>query len=184
MIEEKTHALVFLNHGHHEVHEGVAFCTHVIDSDMDKSDEINICFITPNTTKYLHALFLPVSSIFAEFKFCEGATVTAATGTDILARNRNRNEADESVIISTKDGSSYKFTKNATVTDDGTIIHHSMLGSTKQGAGSEGTRDSGEYILKANTTYAFRIVGNGVSGDNGVASLKITWYEHTDMRFE
>ncbi|KKM88782.1 hypothetical protein LCGC14_1255290 [marine sediment metagenome] len=184
MIEEKTHALVFLDWAHHVIHEGNAYCAHVSNPDMDKSEEINICFTTPDNTTYLHALVLPVSSIFAEFKICEGATVTASTGTDVLARNRNRNESDTSVIVSTYDGSSYKLTRNATVTDDGTIIHIAMFGSGKRGGGAGGMRGTSEFILKVNTTYAFRLIGNGISSDNGIASLKLTWYEHINMRFE
>ncbi len=183
MIEEKTYSLITIDHAHHEIHEGDAFCAHVSETDMDKSNEINICFTAPDTTRYLHTLLLPVSSIFAEFKVCEGAIVTASTGTDVVARNRNRNQPDESIIVSTYDGSNYKFTKNATVTDDGTIIHIEMVGSAKQGGGANGIRGTSEFILKANTTYAFRLIGNGVSGDNGIASLKATWYEHTDKVF-
>ena len=63
MIEEQSKSLVVVDVDHHHVHEGKSFCAHVIDSDMDKSDEINICFITPDTTKYLHTVLLPISSI-------------------------------------------------------------------------------------------------------------------------
>jgi len=36
-----------------------------------------------------------------------------------------------------------------------------------------------EFVLKQDTTYAMRITGAGVT-DNGVASIKLNWYEHTD----
>ncbi len=183
MIDEKTGADTQVSYAHHLIHEGNSYAAHAIASDFDKADELNICFTTPNTTKYLHCIPLAGVSNLALFKVCEGATVTAATGTDELARNRNRNKSDESIIVSTKDGSAYKFTYNATVTNDGTIIHQEMMGASKQGANAEGIRDISEYTLKANTTYAFRLVGNNVGSDNGIAAMEITWYEHTDKEF-
>lgn len=182
-IDESTYAKNVITYPHHELHSGSAYAAHVIDSDMDKSNEINICFTTPNTKKYLHVMAFPVSSVFAEFKICKGATVTATTGTDLSAYNRNHNKPDASGILSTKDGTTTKFTYNATVAADGTIRHTEMLGSSKQGAGSGSSRGCGEYVLAPNIKYAFRIVGNGVSNDNGVASLELSWYEHTDKTF-
>ena len=53
MVDEKTGAQGIVDYAHHEIHSGSAYCAHVIASDMDKSDEINICFTTPNSLKYL-----------------------------------------------------------------------------------------------------------------------------------
>ena len=88
-LDPATFAPIGIDYAHHEIHEGDSFSAHISNSDMDKSEEINICFTTPNSTTYLHALFFPNSSILAEFKICEGATVTASTGTDALAGPQN-----------------------------------------------------------------------------------------------
>lgn len=180
-IDGSTHSIQTIDYGHHEIHAGSAYSAFEVDSDFDASDEINICFVTPNTTKYLHMLVSAVCSSYAELKLCEKTTITASTGTNKLARNRNRNQSDESVIVSTFDGSAYSYTSNATITNEGTILHSEMLGGgSKQGGAASGGRNVNEFILKANTTYAFKLIGIGVSANNGVASLEVTWYEHID----
>ncbi len=180
VLDSSTYAITSISDGHSHIHDGEAYSAHSVESDFDKSQEINVCFTTPNSAVYLHCIPFGGCSNLGLFKMCEGATVTAATGTDVLAKNRNRNVANESVIVSTKDGSSYKYTMNATVTNDGTIIDQEMVGANKQGANVSSARDTSEYVLKANTTYAFRLIGNGVGSDNAIASMEITWYEHVD----
>jgi len=164
-------------HFEDELHHGHCYSASLSNSDMDKSEEINICFTTPSD-RIIHIAYQPICSVFAEFKVGEGAAVTATTGTDATAINSNRRFSDDTKIEATYGGAVGKYTANATVTNDGTVIHTEMLGSNKQGAGITG-RGSTFNILKSNTTYAFRIVGNGVSSDNGVASIEIVWvYDH------
>ena len=55
--------------------------------------------------------------------------------------------------------------------------HHEIHG--KKGGGI-GNRDTDEYILKQNTTYYFRLKGTVNGVDNVVASLELSWYEHTN----
>ena len=52
---------------------------------------------------------------------------------------------------------------------------HDVIGVGKD-KGEGAARSLEEIVLKRNTTYAWRITG---LADNGNASVRITWYEHT-----
>ena len=181
-MDDATFALNGIDHGHHEVHAGDAYEVDVIDMDFDKADEINICFRTPDTAKWLHMFPLVAATTEATFDILEGPTVTNGTGTDYQPRNRNRNSSKMSAVSSIKAVPIiHQVSLNATITADGFVVHTEVLGTSKgQGGSTGGTRDTSEIVLRQNTVYAFRIKGNNTGSDNTIAGISLSWYEHTN----
>ena len=179
-IDIYTSAFKVISYGHHEIHGGSAYAVHVADSDFDKSDEINVCFKTPDTTKWIHMFIMVACSVSATFDILEDATVTNGTGSDYEPINRNRNSENASGVYSIKSTPVVNQVNiTATISDDGTVVHTEALGADKKGNMGAGARDADEYILKQNSVYAFRLTGAGVT-DNGVAAIELSWYEHTN----
>ncbi len=175
-----THSLQIVSYGHHEIHSGSAFCAHLASADFDKNDEMNICFTTPNTDKWLHMIALVDCTVPAIFDILQAATVTNGSGTPLVVLNRNRNSAKTSGVLSIVAVPVVNtVSTDCTIVVDGTAVHTEAMGGGKKSLSSSGVRDNDEYILMPNTVYAFRIKGSGVT-DNGVASMELTWYEHQD----
>ena len=179
-MDASTHSLQTLSYEHHEVHSGSSFVAFVYDSDFDKSDEINICFDTPAGTKWIHLAVLADCSVPSELEILEGPTITNGSGTPFTVINRNRNSDNESILLDIEAApTANTVSLNCTITADGTVIHGEAMGTGKKSLGSGGGRDLLEYVLLPSTRYAVRIAGTGIT-DNGVADIKLTWYEHTD----
>ena len=172
-------AITGIDYAHHEIHSGSAFAVHVFDADFDGAEIISVSFKTPNTTKWSHCMALVGSSTASTFEIGEGSTVTAGTGSAYTIINRDRNSTKASGAVDTASTPVVnKATLNGTITNMGTVIHGEGLGGGKNQSGGGGVRDADEYILLANTVYSFRLT-NGATA-NGVASMEITWYEHTN----
>ena len=177
-IDSSTHAQTVIEYEHHEIHAGSMYSITTIDSDLDDTAVLSVAFKTPNTTQYFHMLITARNTSSSIFNLLEGATVTAGTGTNALAYNHRRTSAtpDTSTIISTKDAAAHYATVGATISADGTTLVAQHLGTGKN-KGTGELRGADEYILAPNTVYVARITG---LADNGDASLKVTYYQHTD----
>lgn len=184
-IDAITGALATVTHGHHEIHEGRAFAVSVIDIVFNKSDEINVCFTTPDTTRWKHAVALVNCSTNSVFSILRGPTITAGTGVAYAPRNRNENSDNTSGAWSMAaipiQG---QVTLNATIAADGFVLHQEILGGGKNKSGAGGLRDLDEYMLRQNTTYAYRLAGTGSGSDNSLGGMHLSWYEHVDMERE
>ena len=172
-IDTVTDAKNTVDWNHHQIHEGDSFHISVRDSDLDTDAELKVAFKTPNTTIWGHCRVKGSNTVNGEFKFLEAATVTADTGSQISITNRNRNSATTSGMLDMgASATANKATLGATVTDDGTVIYQELLGAYNAKA------ETGEFVLKKNTVYVARIIGNA---DNGRASLHMDWDEHADV---
>lgn len=168
-----------IDYAHHEIHSGSSFTVHVYDVDFDGAEVISVSFKTPDTSKWFHCLALVGSSTASTFEIGEGSTVTAGSGSAYTIKNRNRNSTKASSAVDTAGTPvANTATLNGTITNIGTVIHGEGLGGGKNQSGGGGVRDADEYILKQDTVYSFRLT-NGATA-NGVASMEITWYEHTN----
>ena len=85
-----THSLQTIDYAHHDLHEGSMYHVHT-NAAGGSGTKATISFTTPNTTQWFHLIFFYRCNVEALFTMGEGATVTGASGTDLLARNRNRN---------------------------------------------------------------------------------------------
>ena len=174
-----------IDYAHHMVHDGEAYCASIYEADFDKAEQIGIIFTTPNTNKHLHVMLNVYASSAALFQICEAPTMDVGEYSVTFKKpmNRNRNSSNTSAIRSWRavpvvGQFSHKVAADAApVTTDGTLVHSEVIGSGKQGGGGP-TRDTGEFVLKRNTTFYFRLAGTIQGADGSIASMELVWYEH------
>ena len=173
--DQSTEALITIDYAHHDLHEGSMYHVHT-SAAGGSGTKATISFTTPDTTQYFHLVFFYRSNVESLFTMGEGATVTAVSGADYLARNRNRNDADTSTCISagSAGGATY-VTTGGTVTNFGATVDQDHFGSGQKTGGAE--RASNEWVLKRATTYAFEVESQAASSEVGLA---LTWYQHSD----
>ncbi len=169
MIDEKTHSLVFIDHAHHEVHEGDGFVVSDVQSVSTATMKWQIT--TPNSEKYSHMLFDIDGTGEMSIVVTEGSDRT--DGTALVEINRNRVGTPPSagtVVTRTPTGGS---------TDGATTIFASRAGAT--GVGNKtieggGSRGVNEFILKPNTKYVVAVETFAAI----YVSFHVHWYEHTN----
>jgi len=182
-VDEMTRAVININYSHHEIHEGSSFTvTRHLESAADNAS-IWVAFKTPAGEKVAHMFPQFNTLAAAHLKIIENANWTASTGTLVPIINRNRNSTKESILEENKTIRSFNANNNviASVTGlsatavDAVILPQHYVFSVKQAGGGE-RRSTEEYILKANTQYAFVVVAD--AGSNALG-LDLNWYEHT-----
>ena len=174
-IDASTAAQIIIDYPHHDLHEGSMYHVHT-SAAGGSGTKATISFTTPNTAKWFHLVFFYRSNVEALFTMGEGATVTASSGADYLARNRNRNIADTSTCISAGSAGGAKYvTTGGTVTNFGATVDIDHFGSGQKTGGAD--RASNEWVLKRATTYAFEVESQAAASEVGLA---LTWYQHTD----
>jgi hypothetical protein len=187
LVDGITTAAKVISYAHHEIHGGSAFCVHLVDLTFAKDGEMGILFTTPDTLKHIHMTPLVSVTDKSTFDILEAPTLDTGNypTTFYTPLNRNRNSSKTSVVSSVRaapvagQASLILDGDTTPISGDGTNIHTEVIGGAKNRAAGEGSRDVSEYILKQNTTYYFRIVGDNTgTGDLGL-SMEITWYEHT-----
>ena len=184
-LDPSTLAKIAIDYAHHKVHDGEAYCASIYEADFDKDEQIGIIFTTPDTEKHLHVMLNVYASSAALFQICEAPTMDVGeySVTFPSPMNRNRNSDNTSAILSWRavpvvGQFSQKVVADADPrTADGTVIHSEVIGSGKQGGGGP-TRDTGEFVLKRNTIYYFRLKGTTQGADNSIASMELVWYEN------
>lgn len=187
-IDPITAAREIVEHPHHEIHAGSAFSIHIDEADFDKSSEIGILFTTPNTAEWCHLVPIIDCGTIARFQILRGPTLDTENypTTFYVPRNRNENSEHPSAVLDVRavpvvNSASLKLKADTTpISADGFVVHTEIVGTGKKGGGV-GSRQTDEYVLKQNTTYYFRLLGLGTGSDNSVASMEITWYEHTNV---
>jgi hypothetical protein len=179
ILDLSSQQQVMIDSDHHELHNGRSYTAYVYDTDLDNAETLNICFKTPDTSSYVHVTKAVYNTVRSLFELLEAPTVTAGSGTDRDAVNRRRTSSNTSDILSMAGTpAAGKYTYNATITNDGTLL----LGETV-GGGSGPTSSSGvsrgmlEWVLKPNTIYAFRLTS---LANDGNASIFLEWYAHPD----
>ena len=180
-IDSSTHAPIGISQEHHEIHSGDMFHAHVNSSasDFDNTDELYLTFNTPNTDKEQHCEFEVTVTGACEFKFLEGPTIAAGSGTERVAANHNRRSTKTATILS-NEGSpqvgEYTYEEAATgrISADGTVLIGHTIGAGKDKV--SGDSRGGEWILKKDTLYAFALIAQA---DNIRANIDVQFYEHT-----
>jgi hypothetical protein len=174
-VDATTHVLTTIDYAHHEIHDGSSYFICTTNEDFDTAELLNITFTTPAlTVAGIHILFKVSNTAASRFEILEAPTVTANSGSALAVYNMNRNSANVTSVKSIATVPISGATLTSTVTVDGTVIYTDLAGLGRDGGYSEKTH-SGEIILKASTTYVFRLTG---LADNGLASINLSWYEH------
>lgn len=149
---------------HDETHKGNSFR---VCNRADVLDDGNIDLVLETGSKKCHLIFGANVEANADIDFMEGVVVTAATGTELPVRNKNRSSSKLSTAIALL---------APTITDLGTLIQPLFVpggsgGIPNGGAGQERL----EWILKPNTKYLFRLTN--ISGQTKRFNEYLEWYE-------
>ncbi len=187
-IDDSTHSLQIVDYAHHEIHSGSTFAVHLADNTFAKNGEMGVIFKTPAGAKWFHCVYAVDVAAKSYFDILEAPTVDTGNypTTFYAPRNRNRNSIKESTAISVRgvpaanevglilDGDT------TPISADGLVLHTEIIGGKRNKTASDGHSHDDEYILKADTVYYFRVVGDNTGDPNLQISMEIIWYEHTD----
>jgi len=169
-LDKATNSFQTIDYAHHEVHDQSHFFWTDYDADVDTASPKYYRLTTPNTTKWIHMLFILYSEGVGKWELFENPTVNAA-GTTVTTFNSDRNSATAATLVVAYD---------ATSTADGTLIFTWRTGSGTTGPtriGSEASRGQ-EIILKQNEDYFLKFTPDA---DNAKIKLNLEWYEHTNI---
>ncbi len=129
--------LIIVSGSEHEVHDGHAF--HSEHNAVGGSGtKATISFTTPNTANWAHIIVHLRTNVESFYTLGEGATITAASGSDYPPRNRNRNLTTTTSTLTSAGsaGGTGNVTLGGTVTSFGTIIETLHIGSGNRTGGS------------------------------------------------
>jgi len=186
-VDDSTYAMTTVDYVHHEIHEGSAFACHYSQTAPTNAGEMTIiAFKTPNTTKYIHVLAFASSTAASIFSIYEDSDLDLDEGTDLAIYNHNRNSSTASVVSTIETAAeagkatSYTVVQAAGATlSTAKPIYQRYLGAAAAGADTSGeTRSDEEFVLKANTQYAFVVAST--TADDNTHHIHLNWYEHTD----
>ena len=187
-VDSSTNTLQNIPYTHHEIHSGSTFCVHLAELTMDKDGEMGVLFTCPVGSKWLHLVYQVNMADKATFDILENPDIDIEEyPTNFYTpRNRNRNSDKESIVSSVRltpvvnqvslvlDGD------DSPVDGDGVVLHTEVIGGKKGKTSSDGHSHSDEYILKAGSTYYFRVKGDDTGAGSLQFSMELIWYEHTD----
>ena len=170
---------------HEKIHEGDSFSCHYNQLVSDTNDRSIIAFKTPNTLRFIHAIFFAFASTAADAYIYEAPTITDNTGASLTVFNRRRPSATETTVIRTNtnpDEVGAMFFSEATmgnVTSGTELTHKPLIQGQGQKAVGGDDRGTEEWLLKPNTLYAFEIKSS-TDLDN-VHLLEVDFYETTEV---
>jgi len=190
IIDTITASKISIDYAHHEIHDGDSFTANYSRTTAATAGHRTGLYIkTPAAGgKLLHLIAQFSSSVAAQYSICETPTLTANVGTHAnVIYNRYRDNVKTSGCFDNAAAPAVnKFTTltEVQIAGDvgyaiGTVIRTAPLvaGSSPKPAGGS-SRDSQEYILKANTAYIFLITN--LTADANNHEILIDWYEHTN----
>jgi hypothetical protein len=163
-MDSATHNLIFIDAGHHEIHDGSSFTSTYTD-DKSIGTIMDILIVTPNTTKWAHLIWTIEGESELDISLYRGATASN-NGTPLIVSNRNDNSANTPTTVC-------YHTPTVDSGSEGTLYRVWHTGSGKASGG--GTRSDTERILQQNTKYLFRITATAA----GWIAIKLDWYEHS-----
>lgn len=168
LIDFVTDGVITVPQPHHQMHAGNHYFikTWLINTgDTGTFDEF--IFITPDTTKRIHAMVSIFADADATFEIFEGATIEEdGEGTPIAGINNDRDSSNTSELLPYA---------SPTIATDGTLIWSARNGGGKVAIGV-GLTSNYEIIAKTNSIYLFRLTKN--TSDNTVIDVDFFWYEH------
>lgn len=168
-IDQTTDAGAIVDYEHKEVHTGDAFYVTQVDA-IDAAGITSHRFYPPNTTEWMHFLFVIEASGACLMEIREGISDALESSSGIF--NRNRNFADNLTTMGHE--------RQLAAATGGTVIWSwSSGGAAPASARTPAvTRQSGEIILKQNTKYEVRVTS---SINSNIVTTYFTWYEHTNV---
>ena len=163
-IDSMSRSLLIIDLALHELNKGDSYISSDV-TDLGGTANKTFLLVTPNTTKWVHLLYVVEHELEITVSFYEGATITS-NGTTISSYNRNRNSIKTAKLA---------VHHTPGVANDGTLIRSQQLGNGKMAGGA--SRGINEFILKPNSNYLLRVTNE--TNNNNVTSSEFHWYEHT-----
>jgi hypothetical protein len=171
-----------IDYQHAKIHDGRSFICSYTQTVSDTNDKSIIAFKT-GTGRLCHMVMAASATAAATAYVLEAPTIADNAGTGVVTvYNRYRDSTNTSEIIDTYTnpdtaGRAFYFSE----TDQGDVTGGTTIASIPIGAvagpfpvgGRE--RAQQEYILKANTLYAF--VVNSSTDDDNIHWIELDWYE-------
>lgn len=165
-VDTITRALTTITYPHHEMHSGSHYFikTWLINTGGSGTFD-EFIFVTPNTTKRIHAKVNLNADADATFQIFEDATMTAL-GTPVPGINNNRDSVNVSELAPYA---------APTVNTDGNLIWAARNGGGRTPIGV-GLGTNFEILAKTNSIYLFRLTKNTTA--DTVIDIDFFWYEH------
>jgi hypothetical protein len=153
---------------HYMIHRGRSFSIEHVYT-LQNGDVHDHAIVTPATgTRYAHVIMILNASGDTELMLYESPSLNL--GSEISATKRNRNGANSNTT---------KIYNFSNLTSVGTRICWQRYGQGTSGEhGSNSpivSSESAEYILKANTTYLYRVFSNS---NSNIIFTGLHWYEY------
>jgi hypothetical protein len=167
---------VFIDVGHHEIHEGDMYSVSVYDLVAAATDTVEVFILTPavsNPQKRIHMLSNYEGSGAHEYLITEGCTYSSG-GAAYVPKNRNRGSTKTTSAQSVYVGGDDQTGGNIVVTG-GSALWADGGGAGRTNGG--GDRSAHEWVLAPATGYLFTMTSGATST---AISLELTFYEHTD----
>lgn len=165
MIDEYTQDLIFVDHAHHEAHEGNHY-TFTKVSTVNNGGTFEAIITVPDTTSWPHLAYSIQGTAITKVEAYEGTTHTAGAALNTWNNNRNSSNTAGMILSANSGGGA-----------DGTLIYEDQFGTaTQPGRPNTGglSRGDQEWILKQNTKYLLKITS---FTDGNVISVRLGWYE-------
>lgn len=156
-------AMPVLDVNHLRLHEGRAYYTYYINSNLAVNGNLDIALAFPSGI-LAHSVFNYQCGGDSRFYVYENPTTSGGTAQTIHRRNRSLNTTSTGVAV-----------YNPTVTSLGTEIFGEIITSGQGGTGAGGGGYTYEYVLAPLTTYLFRLTN--INAQAHIAELLIEWYE-------
>jgi hypothetical protein len=174
-------APLWIDIGHHEIHEGDAFLCSYADISMANTDTFVVAFKTIAGTKRMHLLYSFNTLAGGHLDIYKDSTWDAETGSLLPIYNHLQLDTSASSTM-LENQSTAGFTATDNLILDPTNLSHGtkvipsdyVFGNNQK---SGETRSTAEIILEPDTLHTILFTADG--GSNA-GQVKLNWYEHTD----
>ena len=142
--------------------DGLLFYAEYYNAAVANGSSVTLGISTP-TTHTSRGRIIVESDEGVTVQFSEAATYTGGSAVNAINVDRTSANVDHLTLVS-----------NPTVTNEGTVLIQSILGSASQfrEGGTPGECSCSHFKLKANTKYIIKVTN--VSGD--ASKIKVGWY--------
>lgn len=153
-------AVLIGDEGSERLHSGNAYSISSLNTNLSSGGTHVLAFSTPDSSGSSVDI-LPFVQVKGDalLQFYEGATVIQGTGTPRQIHGRNRTTESISQIkdLSSSPQSGYVSNGNVSVSSEGTLLHQETIGLAGISV------SMGEWLLKSDTTYVFRVISRSAS---------------------
>ncbi len=195
--DKVTGDMITIDHEHHEIHCGDSFVAHFEDgTPTNIGEETAIGFKTPaaaDSLKRIHLVVNVLANKQSNFEIREAPTVVANQGTAMAPLNRDRDSANESLVINHQTPAVANSVTTYTVAQAaaanlaaaGAVLHSETIAiaggppfGSIDNALSRGRR---EFVLAPDTDYV--VILTSETNDTTQHEIQLDFYEHAPSNY-